>query len=192
MGTPRVMLAFIMNEKLIAVLFAAAKPLSFKALAKILGTSPGDVPAIAAELVKEKNTDTSALHVLVHEGEVQLVTNPALSETVSAVSKEEFTGELTRPQLETISIICYRGPVTKPEIEQIRGVNCSLILRNLSMRGLIEEKENSARLQSVYIVSMDFLRHLGVKQMQDLPEFERFHSEERIGKLLADSTDPSA
>ena len=158
-------------QKLEAVLFAAAKPLSLKTLAKILGTSLSDVSEAATALAKEKNTEHSALHVLIHEGEVQLVTNPAFAETVSAVSKEELSGELTRPQLETLSIICYRGPVTKPEIEQIRGVNCSLILRNLSMRGLIEEKEDTARLQPVYTVSMYFLRHLGVKHISHFPQF---------------------
>jgi len=62
------------------------------------------------------------------------------SEIVEKFLKEELTGEMTRPQLETLTIIAYRGPMTKMEIEQIRGVNCSLILRNLLMRGLVEAK----------------------------------------------------
>jgi segregation and condensation protein B len=100
--------------------------------------------------------------------------------------KEDVSGELTRPSLETLTIIAYRGPVTKPEIEQIRGVNCSLILRNLLMRGLVEEREEASRLQPMYTVSSDFLRHLGLSSLSELPSYGEFHGNERIDKMLAD------
>ena len=92
--------------------------------------------------------------------------------------------ELTRPSLETLTIIAYRGPITKPEIEQIRGINCSLILRNLALRGLIEEADDAARLQPVYTVSVKFLRHLGIHAASELPQYEDLHGNERIGKML--------
>lgn len=179
-----------MNEKIIAILFASGKAVSVKTLAKFLEMSSGDVSEALTKLAKELNTKTSAVHVLVHEGAVQLVTNPAYSELVSQVSKEEVSGELTRPQLETLAIICYRAPVTKPEIEQIRGVNCSLIIRNLLMRGLIEERDDTAKLQPVYSASMDFLRHLGIGAMSALPDYEHFHADERISKLLTEAVVP--
>jgi len=55
--------------------------------------------------------------------------------------KDETTGELTKPSIETLTIIAYRGPIAKYELERIRGINCSLILRNLILRGLAEEKK---------------------------------------------------
>lgn len=178
----------MLNAQLEAVLFASGKPVSLKALAKLVGGSTEEVTVALEELTREKNVDTSGIHVLEHEGMIQLVSNPAFADAVGQLVKDEFTGELTRPQLETLSIICYRGPVTKPEIEQIRGVNCSLIIRNLLIRGLIEEREDTARLQPVYTSTPEFLRHLGLTDMRTLPEYERFHADEQIAKLLAEST----
>ena len=172
-----------------ALLFASAKPIAVKALAKLLEATPEEAQATLETLKAEKNVESSGVHLLEQEGMVQLVTNPASSEKVAKLSKEEFMGELTRPQLETLSIICYRGPVTKPEIEQIRGVNCSLIIRNLMIRGLIEEREDVTRLQPVYTATLDFVRHLGVDALTALPEFARFHDDQRITKLLEDSAD---
>ncbi|MEK7665339.1 MAG: SMC-Scp complex subunit ScpB [Patescibacteria group bacterium] len=179
-----------MNEKIIAILFSSGKAVSVKMLAKLLEASASDIPAVLDRLVKEYNTKSSALYVLVHDGSVQLVSNPAYAELVSQVSKEEVSGELTRPQLETLAIICYRAPVTKPEIEQIRGVNCSLIIRNLLMRGLIEERDDMAKLQPVYTASIDFLRHLGIGAITKLPDYTHFHADERIGKLLTEASVP--
>ncbi len=179
-----------MNEKMIAILFASGKAVSFKALAKFFAISPSDVSVELDALAKEYNTKVSALHILVHDGSAQLVTNPVYAELISQVSKEEVSGELTRPQLETLSIICYRGPVTKPEVEQIRGVNCSLIIRNLLMRGFIEERDDTNKLQPVYTASMDFLRHLGIGALTKLPEYEHFHSDDRISKLLSEAVLP--
>lgn len=170
-----------------ALLFASAKPISAKSIAKILEVKPEEVQAVIETLKGEKNVEGSGIHLIDQEGMLQLVTNPASAPFVAQLSKEEFMGELTRPQLETLSIICYRGPVTKPEIEQIRGVNCSLIIRNLMIRGLIEEREDVSRLQPVYTASLDFVRHLGVDALSALPEFGRFHDDVRIGKLLEDS-----
>ena len=100
-------------------------------------------------------------------------------------------GELTRPSIETLTIIAYRGPITKPEIEQIRGVNCSLILRNLLMRGLVEESESVERLQPVYAISADFLRHLGLHAISDLPDYATLHGDEKISQLLRELAEKS-
>ncbi len=174
-----------------AIIFASGKPVGLRAIAKVLTSSLEEVQACVAELKKEKNTAESGVHLLDHEGTVQFVTNPAHGALIASLVKDEFAGELTRPQLETLSVICYRGPVTKPEIEQIRGVNCSVIIRNLLIRGLVEEREDASRLQLVYTVTADFVRHLGVSTLTDLPEFERFHNDERITKLIEEAASPT-
>ncbi len=177
----------LLKAKIEAVLFIAGKPLAFRALAKLIEEEEKSVVEALQELIKEQNQNSSGIHILEHEGTVQMVSNPALAVFVEKLSKEEFPEELTRPQLETLSVIAYRGPVTKPEIEQIRGVNCSLILRHLLIRGLIEEKEDTSRLQNVYSVTMDFVRHLGLSKIDALPEFEHYHADERIDKLIQES-----
>lgn len=170
--------------KIEAILFAAAKPVAKSTIEKVLDVS-SEVCAEAIEAVKEKfNREESGIQVLDHDGKLQFVTNPAFTEQVQGFVKEEVGGELTRPSLETLTIIAYRGPVTKPEIEQIRGINCSLILRNLLLRGLIEERMDTEKLQPIFTISTDFLRHLGLTSVTDLPQYGDLHQNERITQLL--------
>lgn len=139
----------------------------------------------AIESIKESfNTETSGIHLLEHENKLQFVTHPDEGQSVTRFFKQDVMGELTRPSLETLTIIAYRGPITKPEIEQIRGVNCSMILRNLLVRGLIAEKVDKQRLQSVYSVSMDFIRHLGIESVEDLPDFTKLRTAEIVDQVL--------
>lgn len=167
------------------LLFASASPVTVKQLAKWANVSEAEVLAALEEMATLRNTEASGIHVLRSDDKVQLVTSPLVSEAVRVLSKEDLSEELTRPSLEALTIIAYRGPVTKPEIEAVRGVNCSLIIRNLLMRGLIEEKEDGHRLQPVYTLSTDALRHLGVRGVEELPDYGELHGNAHIDALLA-------
>ncbi len=168
-----------------AVLFAAAKPLTPKELSKNLEVSLEVVKEALEEIKKNRNTQGSGVHLLEHNGKMQLVSNPDFGEDVAKFLKREASGPLTRPSLETLTIIAYRGPITKPEIETIRGVNCSLIIRNLLIRGYIDEKEDRKRLQNVYTLSPKFMQKIGLTAVSDLPEYEAFAQNEKIAELLA-------
>lgn len=168
-----------------ACLFVATKPLAIKELVKVTGASEIDVMAAVDALAKLRNVEGSGVHVLTLDGSVQLVTSPACAEVVARLAKDEIAPELTRPSLEALTIIAYRGPITKPEIEAIRGVNCSLILRNLLMRGLIEERDDTQRFQAVYTLSPDTLRFLGLHDKTELPDYATLHANAHIDKLLA-------
>ncbi len=172
--------------KIEAVLFVAGKPIAVDRLVKILDSKKQEIETAIEELKIQLNIDSSGLHLIDHEGKLQLVTNPAFGDVVESLVKEEVAGELTRPSLETLTIIAYRGPVTKPEIEQIRGINCSLILRNLLMRGLIEEQDDKTRLQPVYTLSNSFLRHVGLHNVKDLPDYDDLRAHESLEQVLAD------
>lgn len=172
--------------KLEAVLFAVAKPVSYAELAKALGTNPKTVQEAVVELTGRHNELEGGLRVMDHAGKVSLVTNPAHEEVLRCFVKEDLASELTRPSLETLTVIAYRGPITKPEIEQIRGVNCSLILRNLLMRDMIVEEPDEEKLQPIYRVSETFLRHMGVARAEDLPSYEAFAHHEEISRLLGE------
>lgn len=168
-----------------AVLFAAAKPISTNNLSKHLAVSREVVLEALEKIRKDRNTEDSGIHLLEHNNKVQLVSNPALGKDVRKFLKKEASGPLTRPSLETLTIIAYRGPITKPEIEMIRGVNCSLIIRNLLIRGYIDEQEDRERLQNVYTLSMDFVRKLGLSKVSDLPEYDAFMNNEKISELIS-------
>ena len=168
-----------------ACLLAAAKPIFVKDLVAVTGATITEVTVAISELSKLRNVVSSGIHVLTHDGAIQLVSNPDYADCVSKMVKDELTPQLTRPSLEALTIIAYRGPVTKPEIEAIRGVNCSLILRNLLVRGLIEERPDILGLQIAYSLSTDALRFLGLHNQAELPDYATLHANVQIDKLLA-------
>lgn len=176
-----------MNElagKIEALLFLSTRPVSFKKLAKMLKVNIADLEQGITDLSKQRNIETSGIHVVIANGAVELATNPGFAELISGMRKEETTSDLTRPQLETLTIIAYRGPVTRPDIEYIRGVNCSVILRNLLMRGLIIEKDDEHRLQPAYSLSTEMLRHLGIHSLEELPDYKELHTHAKISQML--------
>jgi segregation and condensation protein B len=169
------------------VLFVASKPIQYKKIAKSLSAKDDDVLSALMELFEKYNRPDSGISLLRNGDEWQMVSNPQNKESAEKYLKAEVSGELTRPQLETLTVISYCGPITKPELEQVRGVNCALILRNLLMRGLIKENEDSANLLPTYEVSMDYLRHLGLNSVLELPEYETLHNHDYVMKILGNN-----
>jgi segregation and condensation protein B len=170
-----------------SILFVANRPLTVKALAQQTSIAVEEVEEALAALAEENAGDTSGLRVIRHGDTAQMSTAPECTAIVQAFLKDETTGELTKPALETLTIIAYRGPITKAELEQIRGVNCGLILRNLQMRGLVEGKGDEKALQTTYQVTMDFVRHLGVASLSELPEYDRLRNHEQFAQAAATS-----
>lgn len=174
-------------SKLESILFIAGKPLSFKKLAALTESKEKEVEE-AIKILKEKyNQKESGVQIMQSEREAQFMTNPQNSGLVKEYVKDETTGELTRPSLETLTIIAYRGPITKPELEQIRGVNCSLILRNLLVRGLVKAEEDKTRADTVYTVTFDFLKFLGIHELSELPDYEKLRANNLLDQLLNDA-----
>ncbi len=173
------------SAKIEALLFVATKPMTTKQLALALGIPTAEIDVALAELGTARNVEMSGIHLVLGDEGVMLASNPAFADVVVSLAKEDIEPELTRPSLETLTIIAYRGPMTKPEIEAIRGVNCTLILRNLLMRGLITEEEDAIKLQPVYAMSNDALRVLGLHSVKELPEYDALHTNARVDTLLA-------
>lgn len=172
------------SRQLETVLFIGAQPFSIKKLGDLLELSANDIESAIADL--EERLRESALMVQRLENEVQLVTRPEFSEVAKKVAKNEAQGELTRAALEALTILAYRGPLTRPELEQIRGVQSSMILRNLMLRGLVEEKEDTRLGQSLYQVTFDFVRHLGLSSLEELPQYEALRGHENVMDVLKD------
>jgi chromosome segregation and condensation protein ScpB len=123
------------------------------------------------------------IRLTLFEGQAQFVTSPQHTEVVKDFLKEDISGELTRAALETLAVIAYRGPVTKIEIEHVRGVNCSQSLRNLLIRGLIDSTEAAG--EKKYILTFDFINHIGIQNIKDLPDYDALRDHARIQELLA-------
>ncbi|MBU2542748.1 SMC-Scp complex subunit ScpB [Patescibacteria group bacterium] len=167
-----------------SILFVASKPISIKQIIKATQKNMVEVEEVLEILKMKYNHRDSGIHILNEGDQFQMATNPVNSEVVSLFIKDEVSGELTKAQLETLTVIAYRGPITKPELEQIRGVNCTLILRNLLLRGLIEENESQDKILPVYSLSVEALRHLGIDSASDLPDYEELHKHEFVEKAL--------
>ncbi len=170
--------------KIETVLFLATRPIDLNKLAKLVEAETDEVKQALEQLTARYTKDESGLGLIVNENKYQLVSNSKYGDLAESLTKEEVTGELTRPSLETLTIIAYRGPITKPEIEQIRGINCSVIIRNLLMRGLIEQRDDATRLQPVYTLTNDFIRHLGLGSVEELPDFEELSVHESLEQVL--------
>ena len=114
-----------------------------------------------------------------------MVSSADNAKLVQKYLEDETSGELSQASLEALTIIAYRGPISKTELERIRGVNCSLILRNLLLRGLIEEKNSASGEDKIYSVSLDFIRFLGIENIKQVPDYERLNKDQTISDFLA-------
>lgn len=171
-------------SKIESILFVASKPLDFKVIAKAIGKTDIEVEELIETLKMKYNRDDSGIHILQEGKQVEMATNPENIDSVDMFIKDEISSELTKAQLETLTVIAYREPITRPELEQIRGVNCSLIIRNLLIRGLINEKDSKEKIMPVYSLSFEALRHLGVDSASDLPDYSNLSKHENIEKTL--------
>lgn len=167
-----------------SILFVASKPLALKKIAKVLNVDEIIVKENLEAVKLKFNHAESGITLLQNDDEWQMVSNPDNREMAENFMKAEVSGELTRPQLETLTVVSYCGPITKPELEQVRGVNCSLILRNLMVRGLVRESEDPTALLSTYEVTMDYLRHLGLNSLSELPDYDKLHNHEYVTHIL--------
>ncbi len=170
--------------KIESLLFVASKPISIKKIAELLGIDDGAVEVELESLKQSYNVEERGIQIAQHGSSVQMVTSSLNAKVVADFLKDERTGELTKPSLETLTIIAYRGPIPKSEVDLIRGVNCSLILRNLLIRGLITSREDKERMTTLYEISFDLLRHLGIRNVQELPNFLELNKDEHLDRLL--------
>lgn len=156
-----------------SLLFVSGDPLNVKKISKIIGKNNSETEDAIVRLANEYKENNRGLWIIRKEDDVQLVSAPEFEEYVNKLFKSDFEEDLSRVSLEVLSVIAYRGPVSRVEIEDVRGVNCSFTLRNLLMRGLIERVENPNDSRSyLYKVSFEFLKHLGLGDVRELPDYE--------------------
>lgn len=175
--------------KIESLLFVASRPLSLKKICEQVGGEKEEVKKSLADLVNDCETNKRGVQIMEIDGEYQMSTCGDASKMVKDFLKDEMTGELTRPALETLTIVAYRGPIAKTELEQIRGVNCSLILRNLMIKGLVESKNSDKTGEPLYNITFDFMRYLGIAKQSELPNYEKLSKSEILDKILNLSTD---
>lgn len=164
---------FSQQAGLEALLFISGEPVSSVRLMALLELDKSGLEREVAALRERyaANPD-SGLTLIEHDSKIELATKPAAAQLVESLTKSTLQESLSKAALEVLSIIAYRGPIARAEIEAIRGVNCSYTLRALLLRGLIERQGNPDDARGyVYRPSFAFLEHLGVARVEELPDF---------------------
>jgi len=159
-----------LENKIEAILFYSSEPVKVSFLSKTLEVPESNIND--ALKVLEETLQSRGIRLLSHLNEVSLMTAPEFSPLIEQMVKEERERDLGKASMETLAIVAYKGPVSKKEIEYIRGVNSQYALRSLLLRGLVEKKgvEGDERMVG-YTVTADTLRHLGLSSIEELPEY---------------------
>ncbi len=159
-----------LQKKIESILFWKGEPVKVGKLAEMLGVKEKEViPAVEA---LQQSMSDRGLSIIVQDKKVVMTTAPTSSLIIEKLQKEELTKDLSKAALETLSIILYRGPMKRCQIDYIRGVNSQFILRVLLVRGLIEKRSDPKDERAyIYRPTLEMLAHLGLQKLEDLPEF---------------------
>lgn len=159
-----------LSQKIEAVLFMKGEPMSLKKLAELCDATKDEIIEALNDL--EAKLQDRGIVLVKKEDAVMLGTNPVLSSMLENMRKEELSKELSKASLETLAVILYKEGATRADIDYIRGVNSSFILRNLLIRGLVEKVIHPTDSRKyLYKPTFDLLGYLGVASMSDLPEY---------------------
>lgn len=168
-----------------SLLFVSGEPVSITKIAKITEVSAEEVENCVNLLQAEYAGAKRGIVIIRKEKEVQMATDPENASVIDQMVKSEIQENLSRAGLEVLSIIAYRGPITRIEVEAIRGVNCSFTVRSLMMRGLLERIENPKDNRGyLYKISFDFLKKLGLDSVEKLPDYETLSKDDRIDSII--------
>lgn len=158
-----------LSVKLEALLFVAAEPVAPAQLAAALDISPSVVERGLHEL--DASLAARGLRLQRHAGRVQLTTAPQLAELIERFLGLEATTHLTRAALETLAIVAYQQPVTRPQIDAIRGVNSDSMMKSLLHKALILEsgRADGPGRPILYSTTPEFLQHFGLNSILEMP-----------------------
>ncbi len=159
-----------LEKKIEAILFFKGEEVSIPVLKKITQKKREEI-LNAIEEIKKRLKTNSSLTIVENGQHFLMTTKKEYSDTISKLKKEEEFGELSPSSLETLSIILYKGPISKNELDQIRGINSSYILRNLAIRGLIQKINQQNQI--FYQESVQLLQYLGLTNKKELPSFDK-------------------
>ncbi|MDD2414445.1 MAG: SMC-Scp complex subunit ScpB [Eubacteriaceae bacterium] len=170
------------NQKIVArfegILFAAGDSVKTADLAQAVAIEEGMAQKILEQMAQEYQKVSHGIRLVQTEKSWQLSTKPELYPFIEKIVSINQHGGLSRAALETLSIIAYRQPVTRVDIENLRGVSSSSSIKNLLDRGLIVEagRKDAPGRPFYYETTAAFLKSAHLKSLNELPDFENFYS----------------
>ena len=160
------------EQQLEAILFVKVEPVKIEELSNTLKISEKIVEEALVNL--KEQLKGRGICLMEKDNSVMLGTAPELSDLIEQIRKAELSKDIGRAGLETLSIILYKSPVGRSEIDYIRGVNSTFILRALMVRGLVERIHNPSDARSfIYKPTFELLSFLGISNVSELPNFDK-------------------
>ena len=175
-----------------ALIFASDKPLSNSELVELVNTALGfiedqattdQVQAAIDGIMEKYDSEFYAFELLEIGGGWQFLTKPAYHKTVAQLNGDKFLKRLSIAALETLAIIAYKQPVTKSEMEAIRGVNCDYAVQKLLEKDLViisGRNEDAVGKPLIYATSKSFMDYFGINSSEDLPKISEVLMEELV------------
>jgi len=160
-----------LDVKIEGLLFYKAAPQNKVKLAKLFAVTEDEFGTALQNL--RTRLQVGAIRLSETETDIQLVTAPELSEFIESLRKTDLTGDIGKAGAETLAIVLYNEPISRAEIDRIRGVNSSFILRNLLTRGLVA-RESITGHGYQFRITPQLLQYLGVTHKHELPQFSDF------------------
>ncbi len=176
-----------------AIIFASAEGISQKDLREVLQEalaieiSKTELAEMIGRLKEKYASEDQALLLANINDQLLFLTKPAYHDAINQLQLHKEKRKLSQAALETLAIIAYRQPITKLEVEQIRGVNCDYSIQRLLDKGLIQiaGKADSIGKPILYATSGQFMNHFGLNSVKDLPQLKDIVAEENsIGEIV--------
>ena len=168
-------MAIELESKIEGLLFYKGEDMAIKKLAELLQVTEDEIEEALKKL--EQSLQNRGLVLVRKDDSVVLGITGELSSLIESIRKEEIAKELSKASHETLTIVLYKNGIARSEIDYIRGVNSSFILRNLLVRGLVEkivDPKDSRRM--LYRPTFDTLSYMGISSIKDLPNYEQIVS----------------
>jgi len=167
-----------------SLLFVAGESLKLTEIASILECSIDFTKELTNELRKRYEKEDRGIKIIVTNDEYQFVTKPCNSDSVQKLLKTNIRQSLSQASLETLAIIAYKQPITRVEIEEIRGVKSDRAIYTLSEKRLIIEsgRKSVPGRPIIYVTTDEFLKHFNFQDLNEMPPLEDFNK----GKLEQD------
>lgn len=162
------------------LLFLSGEPITLSTVRDVIDLPELEIKRLMDELILQYREQNGGLFIAEIANGYQMVTNPEYSEWVKKFKSTQLSSKLSMPALETLSIIAYKQPIIKAEIEQLRGVNSDSAIRTLLEKRLIKvigRKEAPGR-PFLYGTTREFLQYFGLKDLTELPTLKDLIREE--------------
>ena len=168
-------------DRIECMLFVAGDPVPVTEIARVLELPEKEARALLTEMERSYREAGRGLRPLITEETAQLISNPDYVRDIEELLQPERTRSVSQSMLETLAIVAYRQPVTRADIEAVRGVRCEYAVTQLQKLGLIVQvgRRDTVGKPALFGTTDRFLRQFGLHALEELPEFLRFSQAEQ-------------